>query len=184
MSCLVCLLPVYIIPPDSPARRRVLCLQGRTPRRYLGGIPGRFAISHRVPVEALDRARLDQYSVQPLPATPYLPQCVLWDAPDCDSVDASHYMAGLVEAVTLADVVVYVTSREKYAVEQILAWVVLLAEAGISRSLAAPQPDAALAASRDTAQPPAGARHGCRARWSCGARIPYGRLPARRCRDQ
>lgn len=32
-----------------------------------------------------------------------------------DSVDASQYMAGLVEAITLADVVVYVTSREKYA---------------------------------------------------------------------
>jgi len=29
---------------------------------------------------------------------------VLWDAPDCDSVDASRYLDGLVEAVTLADV--------------------------------------------------------------------------------
>jgi hypothetical protein len=104
---------------------------GTDPEALFGGSPWTFGHFTCVPVEALDRARLDQYSVQPLPATPYLPQCVLWDAPDCDSVDASRYMAGLVEAVTLADVVVYVTSREKYAVEQILAWVVLLAEAGL-----------------------------------------------------
>lgn len=85
----------------------------------------------RRPPTQLDRDHLEHYSVQQLPEPTCLPGCALWDAPDCDSVDASRYMAGLVEAITLADVVVYVTSREKYAVEQTLAWVVLLAEAGV-----------------------------------------------------
>jgi hypothetical protein len=111
-------------------------VQGFTPpgtnlNALFGGNPWTLHRLTRVPAAALDRERLEQYSVQQLPATPCLPHCVLWDAPDCDSVDAGRYMAGLVEAVTLADVVVYVTSREKYAVEQILAWVVLLAEAGL-----------------------------------------------------
>jgi hypothetical protein len=95
-----------------------------------GGNPLTFRGFTPVPGDALRPDNLDVYSVQQLSTESLLPQCVLWDTPDCDSVDASQYMATLVEALTLADVVVYVTSREKYAVEHILAWVILLAEAG------------------------------------------------------
>jgi hypothetical protein len=95
-----------------------------------GGNPLTFRGFTPVPGNALLPDDLDVYSVQQLSTEPLSPPCVLWDAPDCDSVDASEYMAALVEVLTLADVVVYITSREKYAVEHILAWVVLLAEAG------------------------------------------------------
>jgi hypothetical protein len=62
-----------------------------------------------------------------------LPQDVaIWDTPDCDAVGSSRYLAGVVEAVTAADVVVYVTSGEHYAVEHLLEWVFLLHDAGLS----------------------------------------------------
>jgi hypothetical protein len=43
--------------------------------------------------------------------TSKLGQAVLWDTPDCDSVGSTRYMIGLVEALTQADAVVYVTSQ-------------------------------------------------------------------------
>jgi hypothetical protein len=55
---------------------------------------------------------------------------VLWDTPDCDSVNASGYLPGLAEAITLADALIYVTSREKYAVLAVIEWLKLLLEAG------------------------------------------------------
>jgi len=61
-----------------------------------------------------------------------LPQDVaIWDTPDCDAVGSSRYLAGVVEAVAAADVVVYVTSGEHYAVEHLLEWVFLLHDAGL-----------------------------------------------------
>jgi hypothetical protein len=99
--------------------------------RLFGGNPLTLRGFTPVPCDALQQDNLDVYCVQQLPSESQLPHCALWDAPDCDSVDASQYMAALVEALTLADVVVYVTSREKYAVEHILAWVVIFAEAGV-----------------------------------------------------
>src|SRR6185437_3457767 len=59
-----------------------------------------------------------------------LPQDVaIWDTPDCDAVGSSRYLAQVVEAVAAADVVVYVTSGERYAVEHLLEWVFLLHDA-------------------------------------------------------
>ena len=61
-----------------------------------------------------------------------LPQDVaIWDTPDCDAVGSSRYLAQVVEAVAAADVVVYVTSGEHYAVEHLLEWVFLLHDAGL-----------------------------------------------------
>ncbi|MBV9484416.1 MAG: 50S ribosome-binding GTPase, partial [Acidobacteria bacterium] len=61
-----------------------------------------------------------------------LPQDVaIWDTPDCDAVGSSRYLAGVVEAVAAADVVVYVTSAEHYAVEHLLEWLFLLHDAGL-----------------------------------------------------
>lgn len=58
-------------------------------------------------------------------------EVVLWDTPDCDSVGAEQYLAGLVEALSLADLVIYVTSVEKYAVAALVDWVFALHAAGL-----------------------------------------------------
>ncbi len=44
-----------------------------------------------------------------------IPACVLWDTPDFDSIDAADYREGLVRTIALADLLVLVVSKEKYA---------------------------------------------------------------------
>lgn len=96
-----------------------------------GDNPLSFEGFRQVAPTELTLERPDEYAVTRLTQTPHLPDLVLWDAPDCDAVGAYHYQKGLIEALTIADAVVYVTSREKYAINAILEWVVLLLEAGL-----------------------------------------------------
>ncbi len=56
---------------------------------------------------------------------------VLWDMPDCDAVGSLQYLASVVETVAAADMVLYVTSIERYAVEHMVEWVFCLHDAGI-----------------------------------------------------
>ncbi|MGR9051440.1 MAG: GTPase [Gammaproteobacteria bacterium] len=44
-----------------------------------------------------------------------LPPCVLWDTPDFDSIDASGYSEALIRTLALADAIILVVSKEKYA---------------------------------------------------------------------
>lgn len=44
-----------------------------------------------------------------------LPACVLWDTPDFDSIDAAGYSEALIRTLALADVIILVVSKEKYA---------------------------------------------------------------------
>lgn len=44
-----------------------------------------------------------------------LPPCVLWDTPDFDSIDAASYREGVLRTAALADLLVVVVSKEKYA---------------------------------------------------------------------
>ncbi len=44
-----------------------------------------------------------------------LPACVLWDTPDFDSIHADQYREGMLRTLALADVLVLVVSKEKYA---------------------------------------------------------------------
>lgn len=60
------------------------------------------------------------YSVTTIRGAPELAGVVLWDAPDCDAVDNSVYLPGLLEAVAASDAIVYVTSKEKYAENAVL----------------------------------------------------------------
>ena len=39
----------------------------------------------------------------------------VWDTPDFDSVDSLHYSVSVLRAIALADLVVFVVSKEKYA---------------------------------------------------------------------
>jgi predicted GTPase len=46
---------------------------------------------------------------------PLLPRCVFWDTPDFDSIDSADYREGVIRTIALADIVVLVVSKEKYA---------------------------------------------------------------------
>ena len=81
--------------------------------------------------EGLAQAPLDRYGIVPL-ASDLLPgNVVLWDTPDCDAVGFESYLVSVIEAVAAADVLVYVTSGEKYSVEHLVEWFLLLADTGI-----------------------------------------------------
>ncbi|NOR70521.1 MAG: GTP-binding protein [Methylomarinum sp.] len=47
--------------------------------------------------------------------TDLLPDCVFWDTPDFDSIDSVDYREGVLRTIALADIVVLVVSKEKYA---------------------------------------------------------------------
>lgn len=55
----------------------------------------------------------------------------LWDTPDCDAVGSARYIGAVVETIAAADVLLYVTSIEKYAVESLVEWLFQLHDAGI-----------------------------------------------------
>ena len=64
----------------------------------------------------LSRERFDCYSLTDITEDiPYLPSGVLWDTPDFDSIDAADYKEGVIRAIALADIIVLVVSKEKYA---------------------------------------------------------------------
>lgn len=45
----------------------------------------------------------------------FLGQCLAWDTPDFDSIDAGGYREGILKTIALADIIVLVVSKEKYA---------------------------------------------------------------------
>ncbi len=74
---------------------------------------GRF---ERLDVNKLHPSRHDCYATSSSASTSHLiPPCVIWDTPDFDSIDAADYREGLIRAIALADVIVLVVSKEKYA---------------------------------------------------------------------
>ena len=44
-----------------------------------------------------------------------MPHGVLWDTPDFDSIDSATYREGVIRAIALADMIILVVSKEKYA---------------------------------------------------------------------
>jgi 50S ribosome-binding GTPase len=84
-----------------------------------------------VSVQELSRNRFDCYGRTLLVSTVLPREVVLWDTPDCDAAGSGRYLAGVIEAVAAVDLVIYVTSVERYAVEMICEWVFLLHEMGI-----------------------------------------------------
>ncbi len=56
-----------------------------------------------------------------------LPDCILWDTPDFDSIDAAGYQEGVLRTVALADVIVLVVSKEKYADQSVWEMMKLIA---------------------------------------------------------
>ncbi len=100
-------------------------------RQLCGDNPYAFCRFTLVAVGALDRQRFDQYGVGRRSTDVLPPDIVLWDMPDCDATESRKYMYAVVEAVTVADALVYVTSVERYAVAHLIEWLFLLHDAGI-----------------------------------------------------
>ncbi len=77
--------------------------------------------------------RGDLYTLQSLPsgAGPEIGQCIVWDTPDFDSVSSREYRNSVPEICALADLILLVVSREKYADQSVWQMLRLLAPAGI-----------------------------------------------------
>jgi len=64
----------------------------------------------------IPRDRHDCYSLTETASdSPHLPHGVLWDTPDFDSIDSATYREGVIRAIALADIIILVVSKEKYA---------------------------------------------------------------------
>jgi GTPase SAR1 family protein len=64
----------------------------------------------------LPKDRHDCYSLtENTTDSAFLPNGVLWDTPDFDSIDSASYREGVIRTVALADLVILVVSKEKYA---------------------------------------------------------------------
>lgn len=84
----------------------------------LRDLEGYFHGYRRLPREMLDATRLDSFSLdsaEPATAEPALRDAVLWDTPDFDSVQSGEYRHAVLRVAALADIVVLVVSKDKYA---------------------------------------------------------------------
>jgi GTPase SAR1 family protein len=106
------------LPPELPVRE------------LFANNPHAFKNMRRFPLEQLRENAFDEYGIKHLPAASKLGKVALWDTPDCDSVNFNRYMLGLVEALSHADVIVYVTTQEKVSVESLLEWVAIVNATG------------------------------------------------------
>ncbi|MCF7988434.1 MAG: 50S ribosome-binding GTPase [Methylovulum sp.] len=80
-------------------------------------------------VALLSEHRYDCYTLSESSArSPLLPPCVIWDTPDFDSIDSAVYREGVLRAVALADVLILVLSKEKYADQTVWDMMTLLAD--------------------------------------------------------
>jgi len=52
--------------------------------------------------------------------------CIIWDTPDFDSIDAENYQETVLQAAALADVVVLIVSKDKYADQSVWDMMALL----------------------------------------------------------
>ncbi len=74
-----------------------------------------FSDMHRRDGRHLDRQIISEFSIDAVPGVDRLPSCILWDTPDFDSLQSFRYRMAVLQAVALADLVVFVVSPEKYA---------------------------------------------------------------------
>ena len=83
----------------------------------------------------LDRDNLDRYSLCNLTGDTagMIPGTVVWDTPDFDSLRAHSYQRGVLEVAAIADVIVLVVSKEKYA--DLSVWKTLQLLEPLQRSL-------------------------------------------------
>lgn len=80
------------------------------------GLQNYFGRFQQLTLSELSDERHDCYSlVNNTSDAPLLPRCVFWDTPDFDSIDSADYREGVLRTIALADIIVLVVSKEKYA---------------------------------------------------------------------
>lgn len=80
------------------------------------GLQGFYGHFQQLQQSQLNNKRYDCYSLtESQEQTILLPDCVLWDTPDFDSIDSTDYREGVIRTIALADIVVLLVSKEKYA---------------------------------------------------------------------
>ena len=86
------------------------------PLSACNGLQWYFGRFQQMPQSQLPKDRHDCYSLtENTTNSSYLPDCVLWDTPDFDSIDSANYREGVIRTVALADMIILVVSKEKYA---------------------------------------------------------------------
>jgi predicted GTPase len=99
-------------------------------------LPVYFNTMKRQPAQALQRTVLGEYSYADVSASlapdtaAQFGNMALWDTPDFDSVASFHYRSPVLQTMALADVVVMVVSKEKYADKSVWDALDMLALAG------------------------------------------------------
>jgi hypothetical protein len=77
----------------------------------------------------LSKARHDCYSLTDVDVnSALLPPCIVWDTPDFDAIGSDTYREGVIRSVALADMVVLVVSKEKYADQAVWEMMAQLAD--------------------------------------------------------
>lgn len=79
-------------------------------------------------IQDLPRDRYACIGLAKVQARPNFPPCILWDTPDFDSLRARDYLEGLLRVAALADCLVFVVSKDKYADQAVWDFLVLLEE--------------------------------------------------------
>ncbi len=80
------------------------------------GLQNYFGRFQQLNLSELSNDRYDCYSLtENNVETSLLPDCVFWDTPDFDSIDSVDYREGVIRTIALADIIVLVVSKEKYA---------------------------------------------------------------------
>lgn len=80
------------------------------------GLQSFFGRFKQLKLDELNADRHDCYSLTDTRIdSALLPRSVFWDTPDFDSIDSVDYREGVIRTIALADVIVLVVSKEKYA---------------------------------------------------------------------
>ncbi|MDD5227398.1 MAG: GTPase domain-containing protein [Methylococcales bacterium] len=75
-----------------------------------------FAPFEQISSDNLSKSRFDCYSLTHIEKPSLLlPPAILWDTPDFDSIDSTHYREGVLKTIALADIIILAVSKEKYA---------------------------------------------------------------------
>ncbi len=80
------------------------------------GLQSFFGRFQQLSLDELNVNRHDCYSLTDTHIdSALLPRSVFWDTPDFDSIDSVDYREGVIRTIALADIIVLVVSKEKYA---------------------------------------------------------------------
>lgn len=103
----------------SPLSGHTVQAQGfcqQTTIEQCAGLADFYGRLQQVAQNELSSERYDCYSLtESHQQSALLPPCVFWDTPDFDSIGSADYREGVLKTIALADIVVLVVSKEKYA---------------------------------------------------------------------